>query len=95
MKSRRSRVDSIPVVFIVFQGDRKSQQMTSCGTGLPWDRADYCNSPNKQGPINHHIVKSCTEHGANLCCDPACMDRSRGMADPFICCSSYLPHGDG
>lgn len=28
-------------------------------------------------------------------CDPACMDSSRGTANPFICCRcSYLPHGE-
>lgn len=35
-------------------------------------------------------------HQGQPWCDPACMDSSRGTANPFICChSSYLPHGDG
>lgn len=55
---------NLPIRVMDFQRDRKSRysrQMTSCGTGLPWDCADYSNSPNKQGPINHRIVTSCTQ----------------------------------
>lgn len=56
-----------PALLRVFRGDRKSQhlrQMTSCGTGMPWDCADYGNSLNKHGPINHSHTLSNPAHSS-------------------------------
>lgn len=58
---------ALPVPLKVFHGDRKSQhlrQMTSCGTAMPWDCADYSNSLNKHGPINHSPTLSNLAHNS-------------------------------
>lgn len=56
---------NLPILVMDFQGGTGSHSTRGrwlpAGTGIPWDCADYSNSPNKQGPINHHIVKSCTQ----------------------------------
>lgn len=62
-----------------FHRDRKSlhsRQMTSCGTAMPWDCADYSNSLNKHAPINHSPTLSNPAHNSAahlLFCRAACV----------------------